>query len=94
MRNLLMAVIALTIIMSIVSFVLMKIDKKRARERKWRIPERTLFLAAGCFGAIGGTIVMKLFHHKTNHWYFKTFFPAMMVVQIAILAYLAFRVFG
>ena len=29
---------------------------------------------------------MKVFHHKTQHWYFKVFFPALLVVQIALLA--------
>ena len=80
-----------TVIMSIVSFFLMRYDKKCAIEHKRRVPEKTLFLVAGLFGAIGGTIGMYVFRHKTNHWYFKTFFPTMMIIQIAILGILAMR---
>jgi len=89
--NILVAVAIFTVIMSIVSFFLMRYDKQCARQNKRRVPERTLFLVAGLFGAIGGTLGMYVFHHKTNHWYFKTFFPAMMIVQIAIIGLIAVR---
>lgn len=94
MKTVLFILIALTVIMSIVSFLLMRYDKQCARQRKRRVPERILFLFAGLFGAIGGTIGMHLFHHKTNHWNFRAFFPTMMIVQIAIIGFVAFRVFG
>ena len=80
-----------TVVMSIVSFCLMRYDKRCAIEHKRRVPERTLFLVAGLFGAIGGTIGMFVFRHKTNHWYFRTFFPTMMIIQIGILGFLAVR---
>jgi uncharacterized membrane protein YsdA (DUF1294 family) len=38
------------------------------------------------FGALGGTLGMRLFRHKTKHWYFKYGFPLLLVVQIALLA--------
>ena len=56
--------------MSLVCFVLMGLDKHRARKHAWRIPEKTLFLVAVLGGAVGGTIGMWCFHHKTRHWYF------------------------
>ena len=73
------------LITNLISFLLMFIDKRRAEKNAWRIPEKTLFLAAGCFGALGGTIGMHVFHHKTKHWYFRWFFPIMLVVQAAVL---------
>lgn len=76
----------IVIALNTLCFVLMGQDKARARQGKWRIPERTLFLSAACFGAVGGTLGMYYFHHKTRHWYFKLFFPMMAVVQIALLA--------
>ncbi|MBR3242719.1 MAG: DUF1294 domain-containing protein [Parasporobacterium sp.] len=81
-------VIALVVIavMNVVSFVLMGIDKRRARRGVWRISERTLFLTTACFGGLGGVLGMKVFHHKTQHWYFKVFFPVLLVVQIVLLA--------
>ena len=78
--------VAMAIVMNLVTFTLMGIDKRRARRGAWRVSEKTLFLAAACFGGLGGVLGMKVFHHKTRHWYFKVFFPAMLVVQIALLA--------
>ena len=40
--------------LNLFSFALMGWDKRCARKGKWRVPEKTLFLAAGCFGALGG----------------------------------------
>ncbi len=79
--------LGIVIIMNILAFMLMKIDKKRARQHARRISERTLFLAAGLFGAIGGTLGMFVFHHKTNHWNFRAFFPSLMIIQIVIVIF-------
>lgn len=81
-------VIALVVItvMNLVSFALMGIDKLRARRGAWRISEKALFLTTACFGGLGGVLGMKVFHHKTKHWYFIVFFPALLVIQVVILA--------
>ena len=81
-------------IMNIVSFALIGYDKRCARQGKWRVSEKTLFLVTACFGGLGGVLGMKVFHHKTQHWYFRVFFPMLLVVQIAALtagAYLLMR---
>ena len=86
--------LAIIAIINIVAFVLMGHDKRCARQGKWRVPEKTLFLVTACFGGLGGLLGMKVFHHKTQHWYFKVFFPVLLVVQIVLLAastYLLFR---
>ena len=85
-QNIIFIVVALLIVMNLVSFALMGIDKRRAQRGAWRISEKALFLTAACFGGLGGVMGMHLFHHKTKHWYFRVFFPAMLVVQIVILA--------
>ena len=81
-------VIALAVIavMNVVSFALMGIDKRRAQRGAWRISERALFMTTACFGGLGGVLGMKVFHHKTQHWDFRLFFPVLLVLQIAILA--------
>lgn len=84
MQNTALIVIAL-IVLNLVSFGLMAYDKHCARTGKWRIPEKTLFIAAACFGALGGVLGMQLCRHKTKHWYFRLFFPLMLAAQAAAL---------
>ena len=71
-------------VMSVVSFLLMGWDKRCAKRGMWRVPEKALFLTAILMGAVGGAIGMNVFRHKTRHWYFKVFFPALAVAQIAL----------
>ena len=88
------AALAALLIANAIAFALMGRDKRLARTGGWRIPERTLFLAAACFGALGGVLGMRVFRHKTQHWYFRVFFPALFIVQIMLLglgAYLLYR---
>ena len=76
------------IVMNLLAFALMGIDKMKARRGSWRIPEKTLFLVTALFGGLGGTLGMKVFRHKTKHWYFKWGFPALLAVQIVLLAFI------
>ena len=69
-------------------FGLMWRDKRAARRGARRVPEKTLFIACACFGGVGGVLGMQLLRHKTRHWYFRLFFPLMMIAQ-SILALLA-----
>lgn len=78
-------VLVLLVITNLISFLMMWHDKRCARKGKWRVPEATLFIACACFGGIGGVLGMNILRHKTKHWYFKFFFPLMMVVQIVLL---------
>ena len=71
--------------MNLFAFALYGIDKAKAKRGAWRIPEKTLFLVTALFGGLGGTLGMSFFRHKTKHWYFKLGFPALLVVQIALL---------
>lgn len=60
-------------------------DKKRAIKKKYRIPEKTLFLVALVGGSLGTTLGMETFRHKTKHWYFKWGMPTILGLQIIIL---------
>ena len=75
-------------VMSGFLFVLMWLDKFKARTGRWRISEKTLFLFALLGGAIGGTAGMFLFHHKTKHWYFRFLFPLSAAAQLGLCIYL------
>ncbi len=73
------------LVVNVVAFALMGIDKSKAKRGAWRIPERTLFLPVVLFGSLGGTLGMVTFRHKTKHWYFKYGFPALLVVQVLLM---------
>ena len=84
----LIAIVVILLVMNLLAFALMGIDKMKAKRGSWRIPEKTLFLVTALFGGLGGTLGMRVFRHKTKHWYFKFGFPALLVVQIVLLAWL------
>ena len=73
------------VVMNLLAFALMGVDKLKAKKGAWRIPEKTLFLVTALFGGLGGTLGMTVFRHKTKHWYFKLGFPALLVVQVVLL---------
>lgn len=75
------------IIINIVGFLSMGIDKKKAEKHLWRIPEKTLFLIAIVGGALGSTLGMFSFRHKTKHWYFRYGFPVILILQIVGILY-------
>lgn len=64
----------------------MKIDKQRAIRKQYRIRENTLWLTALLGGAIGTTIGMNVFRHKTKHLSFKFGFPILAVLDIILYA--------
>lgn len=76
------------VIINIVGFALMGIDKRKAIKRTFRIPEATLFIVALIGGSIGSILGMQVFRHKTRHWYFAFGMPAILVVQIVLLVLL------
>ena len=87
----LIIVTAAVVVMNLICFFLMKYDKQCARQGKRRVPEQTLFVSAGLFGALGGVLAMHIFHHKTRHWEFRAFFPLMLILQVVILGFAAYK---
>ncbi|MCH5279254.1 MAG: DUF1294 domain-containing protein [Christensenellaceae bacterium] len=75
--------IAYLIIINIIGFGSMGIDKARAKKNAWRIKEKTLFIIALIGGSLGSNIGMYTFRHKTKHWYFVVFMPLILIAQIA-----------
>lgn len=72
-------------VINILGFALMGIDKWKAQNHAWRIPESTLFIIAIIGGSIGSIIGMHMFHHKTRHWYFMYGMPAILIIQLLII---------
>ena len=82
------------VIMNLVGFALMGIDKHRARTRDWRIPEKVLFGAALLGGSAGAWAGMYAFRHKTRHWYFVVGMPLILAAQAGLIWYFQIPLFG
>ena len=76
------------IAINLVTFAVYGADKRRARKGKWRVPEKTLFLLPLLGGSIGALLGMRVFHHKTKHWYFVWGIPAILLAQIALAVWI------
>ena len=77
--------------LSLADFVLMGVDKWKAKRGAWRVKESTFFLLAVLGGAPGAILGMWAFRHKTRHWYFKFGLPALLLGQLALALWLAGR---
>lgn len=78
------------LLMSLILFAFMGADKRRAKRRTWRVPERTLFWLAALGGGLGGVLGMLAFRHKTRHASFCIGMPLLMLFNFAA-AYLLLR---
>ena len=72
------------IVINLVSFSMMGIDKWKAKKKRWRISEKALFAVALFGGSIGAILGMYLFHHKTRHWYFVWGMPVILLLQLVM----------
>lgn len=71
-------------IMNLVGLIIMKVDKTRAKKHQYRISENNLWLVAIFGGAIGTTLGMQMFRHKTKHLSFKFGFPLLAALQLVL----------
>ena len=75
------------LIINAAGFLLMLIDKWKARKNLWRIPEKTLLGIALIGGSIGSYAGMRLFRHKTQHPKFSIGIPVIIALQLVAIAY-------
>ena len=73
---------------NVMTFLLFGLDKHKAKRRKWRISEATLLTMAVIGGSIGAWGGMRFWHHKTLHKKFKFGIPSILILQLALGAYL------
>lgn len=71
-------------------FLLMLVDKIKAKRNLWRIPESTLMGVAAIGGSIGAIAGMNLFRHKTKHAKFYIGLPVILVLQIMAVICIVF----
>lgn len=72
------------IVMNIVGFLLMGLDKLKARKHRRRISERTLFIISILSGSVGALAGMYTFRHKTRHMKFVVGIPVIIALQIIV----------
>ena len=74
------------------AFLLMLVDKLKAKKNRWRIPERTLFGSALLGGSIGTILGMYTFRHKTKHLSFTLGMPAILIAQVALAIWIFLKI--
>lgn len=85
MEDIMRYLIIYIVIINVIAFLAMYIDKRKAKYGKWRIPEQSLFILALIGGSIGAIIGMYTFRHKTKKLRFSVGFPVILVLQIILI---------
>lgn len=77
---------------NLLAFAVYGWDKWRSKvQGARRVPEKTLFLLAIVGGSVGAVLGMRVWHHKTRHWYFRYGLPAILLLQLALAGWLILR---
>lgn len=75
------------LIINFISFVIYGIDKQKAVDGQWRIPENTLLFTGFIGGAVGSFIGMKFFRHKTKKLKFRILVPIFILLNLAVMVF-------
>ncbi len=81
-------IIPTLVILNILGFALVSLDKYKAKNKLWRIPERSFFLLSILGGSVGVYIGLFICRHKTRTWYFMSVIPIIILAQIIFIYYL------
>ncbi len=71
------------VIMNLLGLSAMAVDKIRAMERRFRIPESVLFILALLGGSAGCIAGMYIFRHKKRKARFRYGLPLILILQVA-----------
>lgn len=85
MSDLTKFLIIYVLVINLIAFLAMYVDKRKAKYGKWRIPEQTLFVLALIGGSIGAIAGMYTFRHKTKKLRFSVGFPVILILQILLI---------
>ena len=80
-------IIIYLLVINLIGFLIMGIDKKRAKMHQFRIPEKTFFLITLFGGGIGTIAGMYIFRHKTKKKYFTIGLPLIAIIEIISIIY-------
>ncbi len=70
------------IIINLIGFFVMWLDKQKAKRGNWRIQEKTLFIITALGGGIGTIAGMYTFKHKIRKIGFVIGFPFITILEI------------
>lgn len=90
MSQLMLGAFIYLVIINVIAFLAMYIDKRKAEKGKWRVEESTLFSLAIIGGSIGAIIGMYKFRHKTQKLRFTIGFPVILITQMVLSVYYIF----
>jgi len=76
------------LVINILGFLVMFIDKKKAEKGRWRISEHALFMFTWLGGGIGTIAGMYKFRHKTQKKKFTIGMPIILGLEIIYLIYM------
>ena len=79
------------IVINIIGFFIMWLDKRKAIKGSWRIPEKTLFTITALGGGIGTIAGMYTFRHKTQKIQFVIGFPVITILEIMAIIYFVLK---
>lgn len=86
-------IIIYIIVINVIGFLAMGIDKWKAQRGSWRIPEKTLFTITLIGGGIGTIAGMYTFRHKTKKLSFTIGFPVILITEIFLVIYIWIKYF-
>ncbi len=75
------------VVINVVTFLVMGLDKWKAKRGSWRVQESALFTLVLFGGGVGGILGMMYFHHKTKKLKFQIGFPLILILEIAFMIY-------
>ncbi len=91
-KTVLLIFIIYCLIINLIGLIIMGVDKRKAIKGAYRIPEANLFCVALLGGALGTTLGMYFFRHKTKHWYFVVGMPLILFVQLALIIWIGVQI--
>ena len=84
-------VLIYVLVINVIGFLAMGIDKLKAKKDWWRIPEGTLMMLCLLGGGIGTICGMYKFRHKSKNLKFTVGMPTILILEIAIVLYVVFK---
>ena len=90
MLDLTLRIAGMFCLLNALTYGLFALDKRRARAGAWRIPERSLLLAALLGGSIGAKLAQHRLRHKTFKEPFRTQLNAIAGLHLVLAALIVF----